>query len=190
MPIGLSPPFDLPLPPCPNLPSLLPFPFPWSVVPTEPRDLPCFTSPRRVHAVHAESTCGVVSPRGARGGGGWGWGGSGTASGRPPWERWVRDWGVAGSALDGAYLPMERCPAETVWGWFAMKAKWPVNTSGWTGGGGDGVLLRGGWGGPCTSPLFNTTRRREGGMSRAGQLEDGGGGRTGHEGTPWGLWVQ
>ena len=29
MPIGFSPPFDLPLPPCPNLPSPLPFPFPW-----------------------------------------------------------------------------------------------------------------------------------------------------------------
>ena len=72
MPISFSPPFDLPLPPCPNLPSPLPFPFPWpfppwamvpiglttllpfpfprSVVPTEPPDLPCFTSLRRVHA--------------------------------------------------------------------------------------------------------------------------------------------
>ena len=72
MPISFSPPFDLPRPPCPNLPSplpfpfpwpfppwavvpiglatLLPFPFPWSVVPTEPPDLPCFTSLRRVHA--------------------------------------------------------------------------------------------------------------------------------------------
>ena len=29
MPISFSPPFDLPLPPCPNLPSPLPFPFPW-----------------------------------------------------------------------------------------------------------------------------------------------------------------
>ena len=28
MPIDLYPPFDLPLPPCPNLPSVLPFPFP------------------------------------------------------------------------------------------------------------------------------------------------------------------
>ena len=36
MPIGLT--------------TLLPFPFPWSVVPTEPPDLPCFTSLRRVHA--------------------------------------------------------------------------------------------------------------------------------------------
>ena len=27
MPIGFSPPFDLPLPPCPNCPSPLPFPF-------------------------------------------------------------------------------------------------------------------------------------------------------------------
>ena len=30
-----------------GLPPLLPFPFPWSVVPTEPPDLPCFTSLRR-----------------------------------------------------------------------------------------------------------------------------------------------
>ena len=64
VPISLSPPRALP--PCPILPSPLPFPFPWpfppsavvsiglspllrfpfpwSVVPTEPPDLPCFTS--------------------------------------------------------------------------------------------------------------------------------------------------
>ena len=35
--------------PTPTL-TLLPFPFPWSVVPTEPPDLPCFTSLCRVHA--------------------------------------------------------------------------------------------------------------------------------------------
>ena len=49
VPIGLSPPCDLPLPPCPIISSLLPFPFPWSVVPTGPPDLPGFTSLCRVH---------------------------------------------------------------------------------------------------------------------------------------------
>ena len=33
MPVGFSPPFDLPLPPCPDLPSRLPFPFPWPFPP-------------------------------------------------------------------------------------------------------------------------------------------------------------
>ena len=49
VPIGLSPPSDLPLPPWPILPSLLPLPFPREVVPTEPPDFPCFTAPCRVH---------------------------------------------------------------------------------------------------------------------------------------------
>ena len=39
---------------CISLSPLLPFPFPWSVVPTEPPDLPCFTSPHRVHAEEGE----------------------------------------------------------------------------------------------------------------------------------------
>ena len=45
MPIGLSP--------------LFPFPFPWSVVPTMPPDLPCFTSPRRVHAEEGKCRKGL-----------------------------------------------------------------------------------------------------------------------------------
>ena len=45
----LSPPCVLPLPPWPNSPSVLPFPFPWSAVQTEPRDFPCFTALCRVH---------------------------------------------------------------------------------------------------------------------------------------------
>ena len=49
VPIGLSPPCVLPLPPCPIFPSLLPFPFPGSIVPTEPPDFPCFTALCGVH---------------------------------------------------------------------------------------------------------------------------------------------
>ena len=42
VPIGLSPPCALPPPPWPILPSLLTLPFPWSAVPTQPPDFPCF----------------------------------------------------------------------------------------------------------------------------------------------------
>ena len=42
LPISFSPPCALPLPPWPSFPSLLPFPFPWEGVPTEPPDCPCF----------------------------------------------------------------------------------------------------------------------------------------------------
>ena len=55
VPIDLSPPFVLPRPPCPILPSLLPFPFPWYVVPTEPPDFACFTALCRVHTVEGNS---------------------------------------------------------------------------------------------------------------------------------------
>ena len=44
VPILLSPPCVLPPPPCPILPSLLSFPFPWLVVPTEPPEFPHFTA--------------------------------------------------------------------------------------------------------------------------------------------------
>ena len=46
-PIGLPPPCALPLPPWPNLTSLLPLPFPWEVAPTEPPDFPCLAAPCR-----------------------------------------------------------------------------------------------------------------------------------------------
>ena len=66
MPIGLSPPCDLPVPPCPTFPSLLPFPFPRSVVPTEPSDFPCFTALCRVPTEE-----GNVPRKVGGGGGGW-----------------------------------------------------------------------------------------------------------------------
>ena len=43
------PPCVLPLPPCPIFPSLLPFPLPWSVVLTEPPDVPYFIALCRIH---------------------------------------------------------------------------------------------------------------------------------------------
>ena len=49
MPIGRPAACSPPLPPCPIFPSLLPFPFPWSVVPTKPLDFPCFTALCQVH---------------------------------------------------------------------------------------------------------------------------------------------
>ena len=87
-PTGRSPFAALPLDPFPSsavvpigLSPLLLFPFPCSVVPTEPPDLPCFTSLRRVHA--EEGKCvrrwPNASKRTSQGGKG-GWGGS---KGRP-----------------------------------------------------------------------------------------------------------
>ena len=43
-PSASHPPCVLPLPPCPIISSPLPFPFPWSVVPMEPPDVPCSSS--------------------------------------------------------------------------------------------------------------------------------------------------
>ena len=61
VPIGLSPPCVLPLLPWPVFPSLLPFPFPWEVVPTQPPDFPCFTAPCRVHT--EEGNCAHYTTR-------------------------------------------------------------------------------------------------------------------------------
>ena len=57
VPIGLSPPCVLPLPPWPVFPSLLPLPFPWSVVPTEPPDFPSFMALCQVHTEEGNCPC-------------------------------------------------------------------------------------------------------------------------------------
>ena len=61
--IGPSPPCALPPPPWPVSPSLLPFPFPREVVPTEPPDRPCSTALCRVHTRRATALAGGLGGR-------------------------------------------------------------------------------------------------------------------------------